>query len=256
MVRTADRVVRSPRIAARRREVRAQRARRRRRTVLAVLLLAGIGYGAWMLTRTSVFSLEKIDVVGAKTIPVSQIVDASGLHVGQTALGINLHRVADRVRAIPDVQDVRVTRVGSIEIRIEIVERTAAIEVRSGSAQWFLDQQGGPMAEPASNVRLPVILLTPPADVTTVTPASVTDVLAVWAKMPADMRARVTSFSFLPDRSITFDLAGTTVVFGSTDQIPEKLLAVQLVARRVKADHHRLVRVDVRAPSRPAARVS
>lgn len=256
MVRTADRVVRSPRIAARRREVRAQRARRKRRIVLAVVLLLGIAYGAWMLTRTSVFNLEKIEVVGAKTIPQSQIVAASGLRVGQNALGLDLRAVAARVRALPDIEDVRVTRVGSLEIRIEILERTAAIEVRSGKVRWFLDQRGVSLIDQKPRDGLPVILVAPPADVTAVSPVDASNVLAIWAKMPVDMRARLTSFSLLPDGSITFDLRGTVVVFGTADQIDQKLLAVGLVSARVTAAHHRLVRVDVRAPSRPAARVS
>ena len=48
----------------------------------------------------------------------------------------------------------------------------------------------------------------------------------------------------------------TTVVLGTADQIDQKLLAVQMVAARVAADHKRLLRVDVRAPDRPAAQIS
>ena len=83
MVRTADRVVRSPRIAERRREVRAQKRRRRRRIIITLIVVAGIASGAWIMMRSSVFSLQKIDVVGAVSLSKQEIVDASGLHVGQ-----------------------------------------------------------------------------------------------------------------------------------------------------------------------------
>ena len=77
MVRTADRVVRSPRIAARRREVRAQKRRRRRRIIITLIVVAGIASGAWIMMRSSVFSLQKIDVVGAVSLSKQEIVDAS-----------------------------------------------------------------------------------------------------------------------------------------------------------------------------------
>ncbi|TMK81163.1 MAG: hypothetical protein E6G46_08295 [Actinobacteria bacterium] len=82
------------------------------------------------------------------------------------------------------------------------------------------------------------------------------NVLAVWAKMPKSMRAQLTSFQVLADHSVAFKLGTTTVVLGTADQIDQKLLAVQMVAARVAADHKRLLRVDVRAPDRPAAQIS
>ena len=74
--------------------------------------------------------------------------------------------------------------------------------------------------------------------------------------MPNSMRAQLTSFQLLADHSVAFKLGTTTVVLGTADQIDQKLLAVQLVAARVAADHKRLVRIDVRAPDRPAAQIS
>src|SRR5205807_6477691 len=108
MVRTLDKVVRSPRIAARRREVRAQKRRRRRRIIISLVIIGGIGYGAWALMRSSVFSLQKIDVVGITTVPKQQIIDASGLHIGQSALGINLVAVAARIRDVPGIEEAHV----------------------------------------------------------------------------------------------------------------------------------------------------
>jgi hypothetical protein len=93
-------------------------------------------------------------------------------------------------------------------------------------------------------------------DITSFSVDDESNVLAIWAKMPAAMRAKLVTFSLLADHSVAFDLGLTTVVFGTADQIDEKLLAVQLVGKRVAADHHQLLRVDVRAPEHPAARIS
>jgi cell division protein FtsQ len=256
MVRTQDKVVRSPRIAARRHEVRAQSRRRRRRIFVSLVIIAGIGYGAFALMRSSVFSLQKIDVVGATTVPKQQIIDASGLHIGQSALGINLVAVAARIKAVPGIEDARVAREGSLAIKIAVVERTAAIEVQGNGQKWFLDQKGVQIAESQTNGLLPIVDLPTGMDVTALSPVDEANVLAIWAKMPPAMRAQLVTFALLPDHSVAFDIGPTTVVFGTADEIDQKLLAVQLVAKRVKADHHRLLRIDVRAPERPAARIS
>jgi cell division protein FtsQ len=256
MVRTLDKVVRSPRIAARRREVRAQKRRRRRRIIISLVIIAGIGYGAWALMRSSVFSLQKIDVVGATTVSKQEIIDASGLHIGQSALGINLVAVAARIRAVPGIEDARVAREGSLAVKIAVVERTAAIEVQGNGQKWFLDQHGIQITANQTNGQPPIVDLAPGMDVTALVPSDEANVLAIWAKMPAAMREQLVSFSLLPDHSVAFDIGPTTVVFGTADQIDQKLLAVQLVSTRVAADHHRLLSVDVRAPERPAARIS
>ena len=74
------------------------------------------------MMRSSVFSLQKIDVVGAVSLSKQEIVDASGLHVGQSALGIDYNAVAARVRVLPGLADARVTREGSLGVKITVVE--------------------------------------------------------------------------------------------------------------------------------------
>ncbi|HJT36930.1 MAG TPA: FtsQ-type POTRA domain-containing protein [Actinomycetota bacterium] len=255
MVRTADRVVRSPRIAERRREVRAQKRRRRRRIMVAVVVVAGIAFAAWALMRSSAFSLQKIDVVGAKTVPTQEIIDASGLHIGQSALGIDYTAVAARVRGIPGVADARVTREGSLGIKITVVERTAALEVESASGNTFFDQHGVLIGDqPAAAV--PIVSLPAGMNITQFTIDDETNVLSIWAKMPATMRRQLAGFELLTDHSVSFHLGATTVVFGTADQIDQKLLAIRLVSARVAADHRQLIRIDVRAPDHPAAVIS
>jgi len=256
MVRTQDKVVRSPRIAARRREVRAQKRRRRRRILVSLTIIAGIGYGAWAMVRSNVFSLQKIDIVGATTVSKQQIIDASGLHIGQSALGINLVAVAARVRTVPGIEDAHVAREGSLAIKIAVVERTAAIEVNGNGQTWFFDQKGIQIAQNQSSTAVPIVELPAAMDIAAFSTTDESNVLAIWTKMPVAMRAALTTFSLLPDHSVAFALGSTTVVFGTADQIDQKLLAVQLVAKRVAADHRRLLRIDVRAPDRPAARIS
>jgi len=257
MVRTADRVVRSPRIAQRRREVRAQRRRRRRHIIIALVIVGGIGFGAWALVRSSVFSLQKIDVVGTVSVSKQQIIDASGLHIGQSALGIDYKAVAARIETVPGVASAQVVQEGSLGVKIIIVERTAALEVQSGAGNTFLDQQGVQIADGSQvGPNVPVVRLPSGMDISQFTNDDENNVLAIWAKMPGAMRDQLASFELLADHSVSIHLGTTTVIFGTADQIDRKLLAIQLVSARVAADHKRLVRIDVRAPDHPAAVIS
>jgi cell division protein FtsQ len=256
MVRTADRVVRSPRIAERRREVRAQHRRRRRRIVISLIVIGGIAYGAWALMRSSVFSLQKIDVVGAVSVSKQQVIDASGLHIGQSALGIDYAAIASRIETVPGVADARVTREGSLAVKITIIERTAALEVQGGAGNWFLDQHGVQIAASLASPNVPTIDLPATMDITQFTLDDETNVLSIWTKMPAAMRQQLATFDLLPDHSVAFHLGRTLVVFGTADQIDQKLLAIRLVSARVAADHKQVLRIDVRAPDRPAAQIS
>jgi cell division protein FtsQ len=256
MVRTADHVVRSPRIAERRREVRAQKRRRRRRIVIALVVVVALGGSGWALMRSSAFSLQKIDVVGAVSVSKQQIIDASGLRIGQSALGIDYAAVAARIKAVPGVADARVVREGSLGVKITITERTAALEVQGASGNVFLDQHGVEIMATQAGGNIPTVTLPSSIDVSQFTQDDEANVLAIWQKMSAPMRAQLVWFELLPDHSVAFKLAATTVVFGTADQIDAKLLAVQLVNGRVAADHKKLVRIDVRAPDRPAAVIS
>ena len=256
MVRTADRVVRSPRIAQRRREVRAQRRRRRRHIIIALVIVGGIGFGAWALVRSSVFSLQKIDVVGAVSVPKQQIVDASGLHIGQSALGIDYAAIAARIKGVPGIAEARVVREGSLGVKIIIVERTAALEVQTGEGNTFLDQHGVVIAASQIGPDVPNVKLPMSMSITQFTQDDEDNVLAIWRKMPAAMRGQLASFDLLTDHSVSIHLGTTLVIFGTADQIDRKLLAIRLVSARVAADHKRLVRIDVRAPDHPAAQIS
>jgi cell division protein FtsQ len=225
--------------------------------VIAIILVGVIGYGAWMLVRSSVFKLEKIDVVGTSVVQRDAIIAASGLHVGENALKIDLHAVAARIRAVPGVADVRVQREGSLGIKITITERVAAVEVHSGDSVWFLDRSGILVDGAHRGSRaVPILQLSPSESFTSISTAEEVGVLAVWKRMPATLRSSLKSFAYQADGTLTFILGPTTVIFGTPDDIAAKIQAIQLVRSRVSEDHRRLARLDVRVPERPAARIS
>ncbi|MFA5889622.1 MAG: FtsQ-type POTRA domain-containing protein [Actinomycetota bacterium] len=249
------RVVRSRRMLERRRAVRADRRRQRRRVVLAVVMTIGAGWGAWALTRTSVFGLSEIEVVGNRTVARARIVEASGLQPGDNVMKIDLDAVALRVRALPALALARVKRDGSLKIRIEVLERAPVLEVRARSGRWVLDQTGQPLEAAGPHGRIPVLTLRrDPDGASPGSDPAVRSAMRAWAVLPRSVRSRIRAFEDREDGMVVFRMHGIRVVFGGVDRVGDKLNAIDLVVARAAERGAVLEQVDVRAPARPTAR--
>lgn len=157
-----DRVVSSRRLDARRRAVRAAMMRRRRRTALAVAIALSISVGGWAFARSSFFALSRIQVTGVRALTAGEVVAASGLRLGTSVLGLDRARTAARVRAMPLVREAAVERVGPSTVRIVVVERTAALEVRAAGERYWVDEEGRRFGNrPAAGVLVPVLRVAP-----------------------------------------------------------------------------------------------
>lgn len=250
-------VLRSPRMAERRRAVRAERRRRRRRATAVAVLVVGVGSGAFALTRSSVFALQGIRVVGNRSVPAAAVIAASGLRTGQRVVGLDIRTAAARVERLAQVADARVERDGALGLRIVVVERTPAVEIRWAAGRAYLDASGDGIEWAAAGDRVPVIDV--PGWYTrdaphVVGPEGVRAVASLWRALPGRWRRRITSFSVPVGERLAFDLGGARVTFGRAERVREKLSALELLLRYAARRGDRLVEADVRAPSRPAAR--
>lgn len=230
------------------------RAARRRRVVAVAALCAGLAVGGWSLARSSLFQLSRIDVVGLRILAPDAVIRASGLRVGQSMLGLDLDEVERRIVAgLPQVRWTSAGRDGATHVRIVVEERVPVLEARSPAGRWLLDRDGRVVGRARRSGALPVVRVAGRPDL----PAGAAEaVRAIWRALPRAMAADVAWFEAPSLGDLRFRLKGTLVVFGRPERIREKLDALVLVARRVAAEGRRLLRVDVRAPGRPAARVA
>ncbi|HVL33143.1 MAG TPA: FtsQ-type POTRA domain-containing protein [Actinomycetota bacterium] len=241
---------------------RARKAARRRRRVRAAgisLLLAGIAAGGWQLTRTSMFDLSRITVVGARSVAPAEVISASGVRVGDNALSVDLADVARRVRELSFVRDVRVEREGAAGLRIVVIERVPVAEVRSGAGRWLVDEDGYRVAAARPKKKVPVIRVAvgerASTDASVSVPGAVRNVLLVWNRLDDDARRRAAWFLASPQGEITIQLGRTRVYFGRAEAIADKLLALELLHRRAAERGQELRTADVRSPTHPAARM-
>lgn len=245
-----DPVVRSPRFMERRRAVRAERRRVRFRLIIAVASLVVLAVGGFALTRSPLFAIESVSVVGAEGMDPDAVRKAAGLKVGDPGLRVDLDGAARRVRAMPGVEGAKVTRDGSLQFTILVDPRTASIILRGSEGVQAFDHDGVSVVVPKKVSTLPLLESDEP-DAARLIP----DVLRLWRGASKKQRATIDRFRITAD-GLVADLKQGRVTFGDGRSASSKVEAWRLVAARVRADGRRLISLDVRAPERPAVRVA
>jgi cell division septal protein FtsQ len=228
---------------------------RRGRWVLLGCLIAGVGAAAFLLTRSSIFSISAIEIVGERRLTEASILSASGLREGGSALAADLAAAEERIAALQGVADAQVARAG-VGVLITVVERRPALEVRLGGLQWLLDEHGALVDTAGSpHARVPVLIVTGPDPVVGMEPpvdaGTVERALTLWRALPIG----VDQIMLDADGGVSFQLGAVDIRFGDLDRVQDKMRAIALVQRRARADGARLLVLDVSAPSRPAAHV-
>lgn len=256
MARPPAKVIRSTVFASRRRHVRRERQRRRRRVTISVFALLVLAIGGWMLARSSLFALERIEVAGMKTLSRADIVGASGLHAGASMLSLDIHEIESRVARLPLVRTVDVTKPAPSHIRIEVTERAPAFILQTIYGTWYVDGEGvvlgtAPDLDPAlATIRsMPAGAFVAGNRVRT---GEIGKAMDLWSLLPKTLRSNRPILEAWRG-GITLIRAGLTVKFGAYERIDQKLDALRLVMDRARAAKEHLVAIDLRSPGRPSA---
>ncbi|HAG08144.1 MAG TPA: cell division protein FtsQ [Desulfotomaculum sp.] len=97
---------------------------------------------AYIFWRSSLFEVKEILVQGNRSFTTAEIVALSRLNEGTNIFKVNLSRASDKIKALPLVKEVHLTRRFPSQIIIEIKERcpTALVPVKNGFAE--VDKEG------------------------------------------------------------------------------------------------------------------
>lgn len=255
MARPPAKVLRSNRFATRRRDVRRERQLRRRRVTFTVIGLTILATGGWMLARSSLFALEKIDVVGAKALSRADVVAASGLRPGANMLGLDIEAVEKRVAGLALIRTVEVTKPEPSHVRIAVTERTPAFVLETIDGLWLMDAEAVVLGPASGEQTLPMIrslaTVVLRAGDRVAVPA-VANALQLWRMLPGSFRDGAPLIAVTVG-GMTLTRSDLTIHFGPIDRMEQKIQALRLVVARAKAARERLRSIDVRSPDRPAA---
>jgi cell division protein FtsQ len=220
------------------------------RTFTAVLAVATVGALAWSGSRSALFDVDHIDVVGSFLVSPAEAAEAAGPLRRVPLAEVDTTAAARRVEALPFVRSARVERVFPNRVRIRLTERMpAAFATRPAGGFALLDDTGRVLADrPERPPDLPEVtgageILPPGKWLPSARPA-----LAAYLALTEPLRRQV-STAAVQGESVTLRVGGRDVQFGPPEHLDAKVAALGALL-----DHlgdRPVVAVDVRVPSVP-----
>ena len=233
---------------ARRRFARRQRARRWlawRRVVVAALLVALVAAGAWLVFFSSALAVNGVQVTGTESLDPRVVRRAAQVPLGGPLATVDLGSISERVRGLPAVKGVDVSRSWPDQVRIAVVERQAVAVVQQGGVLRGLDEDGVLFRRfPSRPTSLPLVHTGS---------RTRTDALAeaagVGASLPPALSARVDYLEVQTVDKISLKLRnGKTVLWGSAEDSADKAKVLEGLLQH-KASYY-----DVTVPGDPIIR--
>jgi cell division protein FtsQ len=181
--------------------------------VVVVVVAAG-----WLMLISPVFGVSRVVVTGGSDTLRDDVRSQVAVHRGEPMLRVDAGDVARRiVSQVPNLEQVKVTRVWPATLRVTVTPREPTLAVRTPTGWQLMDRDGVVVAEPPS----------PPLALPTVTdagsPAAGAAAAQVLPAIPAKLRAQVSSISAASPESITVHTRdGRTIVWGSTEDSEQK----------------------------------
>jgi cell division protein FtsQ len=243
-------VVVDARMRSRRIAVRRDQGRRRLKRFTVVLGVIAVLVAAAAATQTPLLDVDGVRVDGATHTDAAEVRRLARIATGDPMVGVDTGAAAARIEGLPWIARATVARSwpGTIEIDVTEREPLATVEVGDGRAA-VVDQDG----------RVLEVTRQPPAGLLEVT--GVRGRIAQGEELGSGTRNALAVVRALGERlpgvvaSVSSDLdaalaAGGKIRFGSTNDLDDKIVAVETVLADV--DISCLELLDVRVPGSPA----
>ena len=248
---TSSPVVIDPRMRSRRIAVRRDQGRRRLKRFTMVLGVAASLVAGLVAIQSPLLDVDRIRVEGTAHTDVTEVRRVARIDRGDTMAGVDTARSADRIERLPWVERATVTRRWPGTIEIEVTEREPLAVVVVAEGRVALVDEDGRVLE--------VMRSQTPTGLPEVTGVrgrvaegeelggDVRDALLVLRALSEHLSGVVASVS--PDLDAAL-VAGGEIRFGSTQDLDDKIVAVETVLADV--DTTCLALLDVRVPGSPA----
>jgi cell division protein FtsQ len=203
-----------------------------------------VGLGAAAVWFTPVVAVDEVRVTGASLVSGDDVRAAAAVRVGRSLARVDVHRVHERVAALPPVGRVSVRRELPGTVVIAVTERTpAAVVEQSGTEPglWLIDASGVVYTKAESRpAGLALLRIPAPSKDDPTTRAALT----VLRALPPELLAPVAVLAADAPARIRLELTdGRTIVWGDATENAEKVrIALVLIGRPGRT-------IDVSAPS-------
>jgi cell division protein FtsQ len=248
--KTALPVVVDPRMRSRRIAVRRDQRKRRFKRLTVALAAVAVLVAAVVATQTPLLDVDRVRIDGVGHTAAADVRRAAGISPGDTMVGVDVGGAVARVEDLPWIAEARVARrwPGTVEIHVTEREPLAMVGVAEGRVA-LVDEDG----------RVLEVTRQPPAGLPEIT--GVRGRIAEGDELGRDPRDALAILRAVRERlpgvvaSVSSDLdaalaSGGEIRFGSTDDLDDKIVAVETVL--VDVDTACLELLDVRVPGSPA----
>ncbi|MFC3241144.1 cell division protein FtsQ/DivIB [Gordonia humi] len=207
--------------------------------VVAVLIVVAVGGATAIAYFTPLMSVRNVDVVGTRVVDRNDVIATAQAPTGTPLLQVDTGAIADRVAAIPAVEQVTVERSYPSTLTIDVTERTPLVTVDHDGQIGVMDRLGvvyerfdDRKSLPADAAALPALVTDRPGTGDPTTMA----VLTVAQDLPGWLRERTVSIEASSPADITLALkSGRRAVWGDAERTADKAEALREVLK-VKAD--------------------
>ncbi len=230
------------------RRIRERRWRLLKRILLALVALALVVGGVWLVFFSSTTSVKGGVVRGVDVLSEREVLRAARVPVGVPVATVDLDAVQARVEQLAPVREAEVSRAWPDQIAIEVTEREAVVAVEREGAWRGVDEQGVVFRDfPDQPKGLPVVAMSATTSVEALAEAA-----QVVGALPPDILQRVERLEVGSiDRIALLLRGGVTVNWGSADQGEDKARVLQVLLDQ-KGPASTVY--DVTAPGRPTVR--
>ena len=95
------------------------------RVLIAVVVLAVVLGGAWVVTFSSLLAADDVKVTGTDQLTTAEVKAAADVPLGRPLARIDLDAIEERVRTLPLVESVEASRSWPGTVQLRVTERTA-----------------------------------------------------------------------------------------------------------------------------------
>lgn len=222
---------------------------------LALALVAAVAIVAFSTSPAFFVYSDETRYTGLHLLTPEAVWQAAGIPDGLSVFFVHPGRIAQALKALPEVKDVRVTLRIPNRLTIAVTERAARAAWTQAGATWWVDETGHVLAQaqgeiPADTLRVHSMVPTPLQQGKDVSAAAVRAALRYHELVPEAL-----TFRYAEDTGISLVMPdGWPVHLGDDRQCELKVSRLKALVEHFARRGIRPVYLDLRAPDAPAYR--
>jgi cell division protein FtsQ len=227
--------------------------RRRRNRLLGVVIALCAVAGAYAVTRSPAFDVDRVMVAGGVHTTPEEVLAAAGIETGEQMLDLDLAEARGRVERLPWVEGARLSRGWPGTVRVVVTERSPIAQIADDAGAWYLLDVTGRILDTAASSSPDLYTVAGVVEGAVEGGHLVTSAarpLAMLESLGPAAADRVSQVRYVEDGVVELGIEPAGAVrFGEVDEVDRKLVALETILVRVVDTC--LDTIDVRVPEAP-----